>query len=283
MERLTRSASSGVRRLAGWLLPVVGLWLLLGATAPAQEQLPTLTEPVNDYAKVIDASSRARLDDLIRRLHAATGDTIIVVTRPSVAPFADERELAVKWFENNGRGIGDREKDNGALVLVVPNDRRVWIEVGYGLEGALTDGFAGATSRQVMVPFFREGRYGEGLVAGVTTIAQRIAQERGVSLGDLPPAPRARQVRGTGINPLWILLILAVLLWISRNGGGGGGRGVRRHSQWGSGWSGWGTGSPLGGLGGFGGGSFGGGSFGGGGFGGFGGGGSGGGGGGARW
>lgn len=265
------------------------VWLTAGHTALAQQEpLPPLTQPVNDFANVIDPASKARLDDLIRRLHAATGDTIVVATRDAIAPFADERELAVKWYENGGRGIGDKEKDTGVLLVLLPKDRAVWIEVGYGLEGAITDGFSGSISRELMAPLFREGRYGEGVVAGVTAVAERIAKERNVSLGDLPVAPRARQPTGRGM-PLWVIILLFVLfLWLSNRGGGGpGGRGRRRgraDSMWGPSWSGWGTGMATGGtIGGFGGGSFGGGSFGGGGFGGFGGGMSGGGGGGARW
>ena len=95
--------TSGARVLA-WTLAAV-VWLLAASPASGQETLPPLTQPVNDFANVIDAESKARLDDLIRRLHAATGDTIIVATRDAIAPFADERELSVKWFENRGRGI----------------------------------------------------------------------------------------------------------------------------------------------------------------------------------
>lgn len=265
---------------------LIGLAALVATSAPlaAQEALPPLTQPVHDLANVIDAASESRLDALIRRLEAATGDTIIVATRPAIAPFADERELAVRWFENGGRGIGDKEKDAGVLFVLVPNDRAVWIEVGYGLEGVITDGFAGSTSRDLMLPFFREGRYGDGLVAGVTAVAERIAKERNISLGALPEAPRAVRPRSTGI-PLWLIIVLLVLFLMLSSRGGGGGRGGRRRpgSMWGPAWSGWGAGTVIGGMGGFGGGSFGGGSFGGGGFGGFGGGMSGGGGGGGRW
>lgn len=272
------------RALLPVLLVVAALVTGLAPRLAAQDALPTLTQPVNDYADVIDAASEARLDTLIRRLQAATGDTIVVATRPEIAPFADERELAVKWFENNGRGIGDKEKDAGVLFVLVPKDRALWIEVGYGLEGAITDGFAGSTSRNLMFPLFREGRFGDGLVAGVTAVAERIAKERNVSLGALPEAPRSVRRRSTGI-PLWLIIVLLVLfLWLSSRGGGGrGGRRGRAGSMWGPAWSGWGTGTVIGGMGGFGGGSFGGGSFGGGGFGGFGGGMSGGGGGGGRW
>lgn len=273
-------------RLGGVLLSMVlGLAVLLASDAPlaAQEALPPLTQPVHDFANVIDAASESRLDALIRRLEAATGDTIIVATRPTIAPFADERELAVRWFENGGRGIGDKEKDAGVLFVLVPNDRAVWIEVGYGLEGVITDGFAGSTSRDLMLPFFRQGRYGDGVLAGVTAVAERIAKERNISLGALPDAPRTVRPRSTGI-PSWLIIVMLVLFLLlsSRGGGGRGGR-RRPGSMWGPAWSGWGTGTMIGGMGGFGGGSFGGGSFGGGGFGGFGGGMSGGGGGGGRW
>ena len=119
------------------------LWVVSTASAVAQDALPPLTQPVNDFANVIDPASEARLDDLIRRLQSATGDTIIVATRDTLAPFADVRELSVKWFENGGRGIGDKDKDAGILFVLLPNDRAVRIEVGYGLEGVITDGFCG--------------------------------------------------------------------------------------------------------------------------------------------
>ncbi|MGV3517490.1 TPM domain-containing protein [Luteitalea sp.] len=273
----------GVRTLVR--VGVIMVALVVARPVLAQEALPPLTRPVNDFANVIDAASEARIDDLSRRLQAATGDTIIVATRDAMAPFADERELAVKWYENGGRGIGDKEKDAGVLFVLLPKDRAVWIEVGYGLEGVITDGLSGSVSRQLMTPLFREGRYGEGLVAGVTAVAQRIAKERNVSLGDLPAAPRASpRAQGRGM-PLWVLILLFLLFWwlSSRGGGGRGGR-RGRSSMWGPSWSGRRAGPGLGAMnGGLGGGSFGGGSFGGGGFGGFGGGMSGGGGGGGRW
>jgi uncharacterized protein len=261
--------------------------LLIGTTLAAQS-LPAITAPVNDFAKVIDPASAAELERMIRTLQAATGDVVVVVTVPTVEPYADVREYAVKLFENQGRGIGEKGKDNGLLILLALKERRVWIEVGYGLEQWITDGFSGETSREVMAPEFRNGRYGPGLVAGTQRIIGRIAQGRNVSLDGVPvPRPLRREPQGTPI-PLWaIVVFFIIILIVSRLGGGGGGRG-RNTRYWGGGpWSGWSSGvGPFGGgwgggLGGGFGGGFGGG--GGGGFGGFGGGRSGGGGGGAGW
>jgi len=69
---------------------------------------------VNDLARVIDSGSAGDLDRVIRALKAATGDVLVVATVPTVAPYADIREYALKLFENHGRGVGDKGKDNGS-------------------------------------------------------------------------------------------------------------------------------------------------------------------------
>ncbi|HEY8551159.1 MAG TPA: TPM domain-containing protein [Vicinamibacterales bacterium] len=268
------------------LLPAVLLTLLLASVVSAQDssrQIPALTGPVNDFASVLDAADEAEIERMVAQLQQATGDVIVVATIQSVDPFADIREYAVEMFENHGRGIGERDKDNGLLILLSVGDRQVWIEVGYGLEGAITDGFAGETSRQYMIPFFRDGRYGEGIKAGVARLAARIAQDRGVSLEGVP-AVRAPARKHTGSQLPWGLIIFFVIVLLMNLR-----RPRRRHRRhWTGGpWSGWSGGvGPFGGtFGGWGGGGggFSGGGFGGGGFGGFGGGRSGGGGGGGGW
>ena len=164
--------------------------VLLAAPAHAQE-LPELTRPVNDFANVIDPASEQRMDALIRSLQQATGDVVTVATVDTFAPYATLREYANKMFENRGRGIGQRGKDNGLLIVVAVKDRRVEIEVGYDLEQFITDGFSGETSRDYMAPEFRAGNYGAGLVAGVERIVGRIAEQRNVTLQNVPP-PRER-------------------------------------------------------------------------------------------
>ena len=249
------------------------------AVLSAQE-LPELTRPVNDFAGVVDPASAAELDRVIRALHAASGDVITVATVQTISPYNDVRQYAVKLFENRGRGIGEKGKHNGLLVLLAVNERRVEVEVGYGLEEFITDGFAGETSRNFMAPSFRTGRYGEGLRAGVARIAGRIAEGRGITLEGVEPVRAARP--GRNATPASLILVGVVVLFVLLQLFNGGGRprgGFRRNRTWGAGpWSGWNSGiGPFGGGGGFGGGGFGGG------FGGFGGGRSGGGGGGAGW
>jgi uncharacterized protein len=255
----------------------------------AAQQLPELTEPVNDFAKVIDSTNADAIDRMSRALKEKTGDVVVVVTAPTIEPYADINEYAVKLFENHGRGIGEKGKDNGVLIVLAMKERKVKIEPGYGLEEFVTDGFSGETSRDVMAPLFRRGQFGEGLRLGAERVIGRIAQGRGVTLdGVRVPASSSRPRGGTPISFGVILLIFFAILIISRIGGGPGGR---RRRYWGGGpWSGWSSGvGPFGGGGGWGGGGFGGGFGGGGGggfgggFGGFGGGRSGGGGGGASW
>jgi uncharacterized protein len=253
--------------------------------AAAQPAPPQLTAPVNDFANVIDSDSQRAMESLILSLQQASGDVVVVATVDTFQPYADIREYAVKMFENGGRGIGQRGKDNGILILLAVNDRMVWVEVGYDLEQFITDGFSGETSRQYMVPEFRRGNYGAGLLAGLSRIVTRIAERRNVTLQGVKPPRRRGSDPGSGravIIALFTLIIVANAIAARIRGR----RGFYRR-RWGGGpWSGWSSGvGPFGGGGGGGFGGFGGGGggFGGGGFGGFGGGRSGGGGGGAGW
>jgi uncharacterized protein len=259
--------------------PWVGRAIEAASQKSPESSLPELTQSVNDFAHVIDAENTAAIDRMIRTLKAASGDVVVVVTVPTIAPYADAREYAVKLFENHGRGIGEKGKDNGALVLLALKERRVQIEVGYGLEQWITDGFSGETSRQHMAPEFRDGRYGDGLRIGTERIIGRIAQGRNITLQGVR-IPRER-TQGTP-GPLLMLLIIFILLLVVSRIGASRNQGIRR---WGGrGWSGWSSGvGPFGGGWGGGGGFGGGGGGFGGGFGGFGGGGSGGGGGGSSW
>ncbi len=240
-------------------------------------ELPALTQPVNDFAGVIPADRASAMDRVIRSLEAASGDTIIVATVDTFQPYGDIREYANKLFENHGRGIGHKGKDNGVLILLAVRDRQVWIEVGYDLEPFITDGFAGETSRQYMAPDFRKGDYAAGLQAGLVHIAHRIADARHVTLQDVP-RERSTSPDALDSGHLFMLALFGAFMLLKVLGATSRFNSPRRRSWGGGAWSGWISGvGPFGGGFGGGGGGFGGG------FGGFGGGRSGGGGGGAGW
>jgi uncharacterized protein len=251
-----------------YALLFVILYSAFALDAAAQPAPPALTAPVNDFANIIDSASRAELDRRIRAMQQKTGDVLVVATVDTYQPYADINEYAVKMFQNGGRGIGQKGKDNGVLLVIAVNDRRVRVEVGYDLEAFITDGFAGDVIRNVMNPEFRQGRYGPGLLAGATTLINRIAQGRGVTIPDVPQQPVPRSSDTPHIPFSLIIFIIFIVLALSR----GGGR-RRRRRYWGVGpWSGWNSGVGPFGRGGFGGGFGGfGGGFGGGGGGGFGG------------
>jgi uncharacterized protein len=252
----------------------VGVLLLAGAArAVAQPAPPALTDTVNDFARIVDASSRAELDRRIRAMRQATGDTLVVATVPTFKPYGSIDEYAVKMFENGGRGIGDKDKANGLLIVVAVQDRALRLEVGYGLEAIVPDGFAGEV-RDIIRPYFRQEQYGAGLLAGTTALINRIAEKRGVTVPDVPADRPVRTGGGRGGFPFGLLfwIVMAIIFLINNNRPG-------RRRYWGGPWSGWTGGvGGFGGGGGFGGFGGGGGGGGGGGFGGFGGGGSGGGG-----
>ena len=261
-----------IKRLA------IAALVLIASTARAAD-LPELTGPVNDFAGVVDAQSAAGIERLSRALMKASGDVVVVATVPDIDGYGDIREYATKLFENHGKGIGEKDKSNGLLIVLALKERKVRIEVGYGLEEFVTDRFAGETSRQYMVPEFRNGGYGQGLLVGTARVVGRIAKGRGVTLPDVQlPADDERDGRPPNFPLILPVIIFIIILVISRIGGGPG-TGLLLWGLMGP-WSGWSSG--VGRFGGGRGGGFGGGGFGGG-FGGFGGGGSGGGGGGAGW
>jgi uncharacterized protein len=143
-----------------------------GGTAPAAVRpecvhVPALTGRVVDKANLLMPATEARITAELAGLERRTSDQLVVVTLPSL----DGRPIEEVGL-NLGRcwGVGQKGLDNGVLLIVARTDRKVRIEVGTGLENLLKDDVAGQVIRETLVPAFREGRFDDGVEAGVARI-----------------------------------------------------------------------------------------------------------------
>jgi uncharacterized membrane protein YgcG len=150
------------------------LLVLLGLPAGAQELFPAPQGRVNDFAQVLDPSTKAQLNALVAEVEQRTTAEIAVVVVHTTAPLTP-KEYVTALF--NRWGVGKRVTDNGVMVLLAIHDRRVEIETGYGVEGILPDGKAGEIIRTAMLPSFAHDRWGEGLVAGTQRVAQTLLEQ----------------------------------------------------------------------------------------------------------
>ncbi|MBN2801442.1 MAG: TPM domain-containing protein [Deltaproteobacteria bacterium] len=125
---------------------------------------------VSDLAEVIDAGTEARIEERLEALHQELDVEVAVVTVGAVegTPKAFTHALFNRW------GIGDREANNGLLVVLVLGERRLEMETGYGLEPVLPDGWLGTMQAREMVPHFKEGDYAAGLEAGLVAVGARL-------------------------------------------------------------------------------------------------------------
>ncbi|MGB2625282.1 MAG: TPM domain-containing protein [Candidatus Acidiferrum sp.] len=274
---MKRKSSSLTYCLPFLLLCTLGLGLVHGEDINKIQP----TGYVMDLAGVIKPDTKTQLEAMCLELQQKTGSQMAIVTVKSLDG-NEAAQYANDLFKH--LGVGAKKQDDGVLLLVAPNDRKYWIEVGYGLEPVINDARAGDAGR-LLPSYFRAGDYSGGISAAAWQIAKYIADSKGVTLTGQPQIRQARQ-QNTGSGDLWVWLVLAAILFmiLASRGSSGSGRG-------GGGGSGWWVGPVVastmgrGGWGGSSGGFGGGGGWGGGGggFGGFGGGGSGGGGAGGSW
>ncbi|MEG8244150.1 TPM domain-containing protein [Pseudomonas paracarnis] len=217
--------------LALWLLACVGV-------AQAALSFPALTGRVVDSAQMIDPAVREQLTQQLQALEQTSGDQLVVVTVPDLqgVPIEDYGyQLGRQW------GIGQKGKDNGALLIVCRDDRQLRIEVGYGLEGVLTDAQSWVIINQVILPKFKAGNFSQGISDGVAAMIQVVGGEPLAVPAHVADANFAMDNPGFSIG-LFILLIgvlwlcnrmglpvgailLAILNSSGRGGGGGGGGG----------------------------------------------------------
>lgn len=165
------------------VLIVFLLAILLTASIAVAADIPYLTGRVTDNAQILSAETRRSLTETLREHEGRTGNQIVILTIPSLDGESIE-EYAVNVF--NTWKLGQKGKDNGILIIVVPNDRRMRIEVGYGLEETMTDSMAGRVIQHVMTPKFKNGDFNGGITDGARAVVN-------VLEGGTLPAPAVDQ------------------------------------------------------------------------------------------
>lgn len=191
--------------------------ILLLTPATATAAFPAPTGFVNDFAGVISGGTKNALEGLLSSFERATGNEIAVVTLPSLDGRTVE-DVAVDLFKQ--WGIGKKGKDDGILFLIAPGERRMRIEVGYGLEGTINDALAGRLLDDNVIPRFRAGDMDGGIAAGTIAIVQTIVDREQLSFdiaaaSNNIPITRTSPEDEVGKGPLArVLQVLFVILLI---------------------------------------------------------------------
>lgn len=230
------------RACAAALLLLVGL---SGAATAAELSLPPLSGRVVDAAGVLKPEDKAGIEAKLKAYEDKTSDQVVVATVPSLQGTTIE-DFANRLFR--AWALGQKKTNNGALLLVAPTERKVRIEVGYGLEGALTDALSKVIITTAITPRFKTGDYAGGISAGVDAMLSILS-------GDAEEWHRKAQVREDAVDPMqvfvFIVLIVIVVVIFSRMGRGRGGGFVMLPGPSSGGWSGGTSGGFGGGDGGF--------------------------------
>jgi len=175
---------------------VIVAWVCLTVAGAAQTlTFPAITGRVVDEAGLLDPADRAALTDSLARLEAATTDQLVIVTLKSLPGRTIEEygyQLGRNWH------IGQKDKDSGVLLIVAAAERKVRIEVGYGLEGTLTDAATRLIIENAILPRFKAGDLPGGIKQGAAQIVQMLGGDTGRA-----PAPDAVRNRAGADAPVW--------------------------------------------------------------------------------
>ncbi len=223
---------------------LIALLVLFFPLATLAQTFPPLSGRVVDAANLLKPEERAALEAKLKAHEDKTTDQVVVATLRSLEGYEIE-DYANRLFRH--WQLGQKGKDNGALLLVAPQERKVRIEVGYGLEGALTDALSKIIITTAVAPQFQKGNFAGGIDAGVDAMLS-------ILTGDAEEWQRRAQVREDGttaMDPVIAFIILLILFFlIARLMGAGRRQGIRRgrHGPWivttggwgggGGGWSG---------------------------------------------
>ena len=158
------------------------LLLILIASSTFADDVPGYSSYVNDYAGVISEKDKTSMEEVAKEVEEKTGAQIAVLTVKNMSPYTsiDDFSMAVaeKWK------VGQKGKDNGIIIVLAMEERKIKIEVGYGLEGIINDAKAGRILDNNVIPYFRGGDFSAGLRRGMFKIADTIGTEMNVELDE---------------------------------------------------------------------------------------------------
>jgi uncharacterized protein len=234
-----------------WLAPILACVVLAAEAASAAEVIPPKPPAYfNDYANVVPKDKALSFNEKLAQFERDTSNQIVVVVYPKMESDSDVFDYTYRVKEQ--WGVGQKEKNNGAVLFVFVQDRKMYLHTNYGLEGALPDATAKHITEYVIKPHFKNGDYIGGLEAGINAIIQAT---RGEYTGSGETAQEKRRAPGasSGCGPLGFLVMLIIVLTIIRLGRRRGGYGYTGlggpfvSSGWGGGWSGSSSSSSSGG------------------------------------
>jgi len=229
-----------VRRFCIILALLAGFQLFAAEVMP-----PPPAAYFNDYANVVSAGTAAQLNQTLENFERQTSEQIVVAVFPKMQSDSDVEDYTVRVFRS--WGIGQKDKNNGAVLFVFVQDHKLFLQTGYGLEGVLPDALCKRIIDEQITPRFKAGDFDGGLTAGVQSI---LAATKGEYKGNGSTVGDHRGGGGGAVIPIiFFLIIVAIIIMRSRSGYGG-------VQYWGGGWSGGSSGGWGGGGGGGGGGGF---------------------------
>lgn len=199
---------------------LLALLVLLPASGWAQStpEFPDLTGRVVDRAEMLSPDVEARLSQMLQAHEQASTEQVVVVTLPDLQGYPIEDfgyQLGRHW------GIGQEGEDNGALLIVAKEERKIRIEVGYGLEGRLTDADSSVIINRIITPAFRQGDFQAGIVNGAAAMIQVLGGEpMAAPQGQQPVALQEKPK--AGMVALFFIIMMAVVFFIGSRGGRGG-------------------------------------------------------------
>ena len=194
---LTRARAVSLCALLAWALAVPAL---------RAQELPTPDGKVNDFAELLDESQRQKLEDQLAALERDTSAEVALVTMRTIGSQSIE-DYATRLF--NAWGIGKKRHNNGLLVLVVMQDRAMRIEVGYGLEGILPDGLAGAVMRETFLPRFRTDDNAAGVLEGMTRLIEIVRRNETLTAEQRAALTRDAVEAGKSWDMVWLFAAFA--------------------------------------------------------------------------